>query len=41
MDCLKESKPELLDLHIKKITDITDYFKKSGGEYKKYRSGKN
>ena len=41
MDCLKESKPELLDLHIKKITDITDYFKKSGGEYEKYRSGKN
>ena len=35
IDCLKKSKSELLDLHIKKERDITDYFKKSEYEYKK------
>ena len=39
IDCLKKSKPELLDLHTKKMRDITDYFK-SECEYKKHRTAK-
>ena len=34
-DCLRKSRPELLDLYTNKRTDITGYFKKSGYEYKK------
>ena len=38
--CLKKSKLELLDFYTIKKRDITDNFKKSGYEYKKYRSVK-
>ena len=36
-DCTKKSKAELLDIYTKKRY-ITDYFKKSVYQYKKYRS---
>ena len=39
-DCTKKSKAELLDIYTKKRY-ITDYFKKSVYQYKKYRSIKN
>ena len=37
IDCTKKSKAELLDIYTKKRY-ITDYFKKSVYQYKKYRS---
>ena len=41
IDCLKNSSLELLDLYTNKKRDITDYFKESEYEYKKYKSVKN
>ena len=40
IDCLKKSKPELLDFYTNKKRDITNYFRKSKYKYKKYRSVK-
>ena len=38
IDCLKKSRPELLDLSTNEKEDTTDYFNKSEYEYKKYKS---